>query len=445
MKVVGLKIEKGRVSAAVVDKGYGRTTLIDSFVQTYASDADLMGILKEKAQGWASAKIISSIPGGHFSQRLLQLPFSDRKRVEKALPFEMEDTVPFPLDDVVLEHLALLNGKAGKERAEKKESPVLGMMLPKNVLRMHLDQLAAAGIDPPVIVPSYAGLVAVANMMKPEGCALLVGSADLCLVHDGTVLDVRSFSGSSPTGGLRHVLQALETGHGQRVEKIIIVSADDGVRQVIAELGLPAEDIAFELAGTKAADAVSLGLALLDQINFRKGEYAYRLVDQGARRMRRTAVIVGIVTAVLFAVNLGVKWYIVQKGYSRLDNEIKTIYLQTFPESRVVADPVRQMRLNMDEARKKIGVLGSGGSVLDIMKAVTEGIPNEVRVNFTEFNLEGDRLKLQGEVSSFESLDRIKADLQKSPLFSEVAVPDTRMGVDNKVKFRMELKLKQAL
>jgi Tfp pilus assembly protein PilN len=68
-----------------------------------------------------------------------------------------------------------------------------------------------------------------------------------------------------------------------------------------------------------------------------------------------------------------------------------------------------------------------------------------VRVIFTEFVLEGDRLRLQGEVPSFDSVDKIKAELQKSPLFIDVTVQDTRMGVDNKVKFRFEMKLKQAM
>jgi Tfp pilus assembly protein PilN len=79
------------------------------------------------------------------------------------------------------------------------------------------------------------------------------------------------------------------------------------------------------------------------------------------------------------------------------------------------------------------------------MKAVTEGIPKEVRVSFQEFLLEGDRLKLQGEASSFESVDKMKAELQKAPPFAEVLVQDTRMGVDNKVKFRFDIKLKQTI
>jgi hypothetical protein len=39
----------------------------------------------------------------------------------------------------------------------------------------------------------------------------------------------------------------------------------------------------------------------------------------------------------------------------------------------------------------------------------------------------------------------MKAELQKAAPFSDVAVQDTRIGVDNKVKFRFEIKLKQML
>ena len=56
-----------------------------------------------------------------------------------------------------------------------------------------------------------------------------------------------------------------------------------------------------------------------------------------------------------------------------------------------------------------------------------------------------DRLKLQGEASSFESVDKMKLELQKAPAFTDIQVLDTRMGVDNKVKFRFDIKLKQTM
>jgi Tfp pilus assembly protein PilN len=108
-------------------------------------------------------------------------------------------------------------------------------------------------------------------------------------------------------------------------------------------------------------------------------------------------------------------------------------------------DPVREMRDKLNDARKRFGALGSGTSALDVMKAVTDAIPKEIRVTFQDFLLEGDRLRLQGDAPSFESVDKVKAELQKSPLFADVQVQDTRMGVDNKVKFRFDIKLKQTM
>lgn len=441
MKIVGLKIEKGLVAAAVVQKDFRRTELVDSFSQPFATDAELVDILQDRSKDWAGAKIVSSIPGHLFSQRTLTLPFADRKRIEKALPFEVEDIVPFDLGDVVLDHLVL--GSSGEKKMA--ETQVLCMMLPKTVLRRHLDLLAGAGIDPQVIVPSYAGLSAVANMMPKDTGALLLCGPDICFRHDGVLKALRSFSGSQSTSGLRHVLQALETEHQEKVEKAALLIDDGAARAVLAEAGVAVDLVIPEINGKKAQDPVSLGIALLDDVNFRKGDFAYNLADEGTRRKRRVLIIAGAVAALLFMVNIAVKFSVVQSGYGKLDREIKEIYQQTFPDGKPAADPVRQMRDKMNEAKKLFGALGSGSSVLDVMKTVTDGIPKEVRVNFTEFVLEGDRLKLQGEASSFESVDKIKAELQKSPLFTDVTVQDTRMGVDNKVKFRFDIKLKQGM
>lgn len=445
MKIVGLKIEKGLVAAAVVQKGLRQTELMDSFSAPFATDAELIEILKEKAKDWGGARIVSSIPGYLFSQRVVHLPFADRKRVEKALPFELEDNVPFAFDDIVLDHIALDGGKSGKDSDGQTETPVLAIMLPQAVLRQHLELLSAAGIDPQVIVPSYIGLNAVSPMIKSDRNSLLVCGRDLCVRNGETVKALRSFAPATATGGLQHTLQALETDHKERVEKALILGSDDVVQSALAGIGIAVEQSAPEFHGKQAADAVSLGLAFSDQVNFRKGEFAYRRADEGMRRRRRTVIIAGAAAALLLATNIGVKYYVIESSYGRLDRAIKEIYRQTFPDARLAGDPAQLMRSKFDEAKKRLGALGTGTSALEVMKALTEGIPKEVRVLFQEFTLEGDRVKLQGEASSFEAVDKIKSELTKEKPFAVVTVQDTRMGVDNKVKFRIEIKLKQAI
>ena len=442
MKIVGLNIEKGRVAVSVVEKGLRTMELTDSFNRAFATDAELVDILKEQAADWAGARIISSVPGHFFSQRIVHFPFSDRRRIEKALPFEIEDSVPFSLDDMEIDHLVLDKAEKG---GEKKETSVLGILLPKPILRLHLDLLASADIDPQVIVPSYIGLYFASKMIPVEGNAALIDGSDLCIKSGNTVTACRSFSNSGTTAGINHILKALETGTNERVERAYLLSIDNDLSAALADLGIAVEQVTPEFGGKKVADPVSLGLALSDGTNFRKNEFSYRRADTGYRKRRRTLIIAGVAAALFVATNIGVKLYLVQSSYGKLDAEIRGVYREVFPDAKAVADPVRQLRTKLDEAKKKFGVLGTGNSALDVMKTVTEGIPKEVRVSFQEFNLEGDRLKLQGEAASFESIDKMKAELQKAALFSDVAVLDTRMGVDNKVKFRFEIKLKQTL
>jgi type II secretion system protein L len=445
VKIVGLNIDKGRVAASVIGTGMRRQTEFnDSFNRTFATDAELVDILKEKSSEWAGARIVSSIPGRHFSQRIVHFPFVDRKRIEKALPFEIEDSLPFSLDDMVIDHIPL--DKEEKSSGKKKETSVLGVLLPKTVLRQHLDLLASAGIDPQVIVPSYIGLFFISKMVPVEGNAVLIDGSDLCTKSGNFITACRSFSDSGTTlTGINHMLKALEIESGERVEKAYLLSPNERLSAELTDGGIVVVPVTPEFKGQKAADPVSLGLALSDQINFRKGEFSYRQADAGIRKRTRTLVVAGALVALLAAANIGVKFYLVESNYGKLDRQIRELYLQTFPGTKSVVDPVRQLRTSLDEAKKKYGVLGSGTSALDVMKAVTDGIPKEVRVSFQEFNLEGDRLKLQGEAASFESVDKMKAELQKISQFSDVAVLDTRMGVDNKVKFRFEIKLKQML
>ena len=439
MRIVGLNMDAGRLGVTVVQRKFGKTELLDSFLRTYDTDADLAAILREKAAAWSGARIVSAIPGRYFTQRTLLFPFADRKRIEKAVPFEFEDLVPFDLDDVVLDHLVLESGPDKEPGAR-----VLCLALPKAVLRQHLDLLLESGIEPQVVVPSFAGLAAVAKLLPADGTALLLNGRDACLMAGGTLRAVRSVTASS-SGGIRQVLQALETELKERIERAMLLGADDATRALLADAGVAAEQVEPELGAKKVPDAGSLGAALVTGVNFRKGEFAFRVADEGARRRRRTLMIAAAAAAILFSVNIGVKMSIVRSGYNRLDGEIRDIYRQTFPDSRQLGDPVRQMRDKLAEAKRMFGALGTSGSALDVMKTVTDGIPKEIRMNFTEFLLEGDRLRLQGEAPSFEAVDRIKAELAKSPLFADVTVQDTRMGVDNKVKFRFEIKLQQAM
>ena len=88
-------------------------------------------------------RIITSMPGQHTSSRMLTLPFSDPRKVASSVYFEVEDLVPFQLDEMIIDH-QILGTTEGK-------SQVLVVMIQKKMMANFLGQLARVNIDPKIV------------------------------------------------------------------------------------------------------------------------------------------------------------------------------------------------------------------------------------------------------------------------------------------------------
>lgn len=88
-------------------------------------------------------RIITAIPGQHISSRMLTLPFTESRKVDASIYFEVEDLVPFVLDDMVIAHQILAT--------QDGQSQVLVVMIHKKLMKQFLDQLARVNIDPKIV------------------------------------------------------------------------------------------------------------------------------------------------------------------------------------------------------------------------------------------------------------------------------------------------------
>ena len=61
-------------------------------------------------------RIITAMPGQFISSRVLPFNFSDPRKIEASVGVEVEDHVPFNMDDMVLDH-QILGNAAGKTMA----------------------------------------------------------------------------------------------------------------------------------------------------------------------------------------------------------------------------------------------------------------------------------------------------------------------------------------
>ncbi len=167
------------------------------------------------------------LPADWASIRVVRLPFGDRSKVESALEFEVENQVPFDMDDMILAH-RILSVSPGDSR-------VLTALAARERIAPLLGRLAEVGADPKVLALDGDLL----GVYAREGVEAVIDLGHtrtlISLCVDGKVQACRAI-----TGGGRELTQALMVTLGidlpeAETRKHRAVLSDEGVRVVTAE------------------------------------------------------------------------------------------------------------------------------------------------------------------------------------------------------------------
>lgn len=87
---------------------------------------------------------VTGLPGDGAAVRTLRFPFSDARKIEQTLPFELEAEIPFDLDDVVISWSVLRH----KQGVDANETEVLAAYARRESVSELLSLLAEVGVDP---------------------------------------------------------------------------------------------------------------------------------------------------------------------------------------------------------------------------------------------------------------------------------------------------------
>ncbi len=462
MKVAGIDIDKDAIRVVELQKGM-RTFSVAGFFSVPVQNGNLSEALKEVSKRVADAEIVASFNGRDISFRGIRLPITDIKKMEKAVSFEAEELLPFSPDELVIDYQAI-------EKTEK-DTAIAIVAVKKEKVTGCLNTLIENGIDPKAIdiTPSAISAIAACYLDQKDTYTVIhIGSADADLaVFHGK--DIRFFR-NIPLGegwereacNTLYIYQAINR---EEIKNIYICGSRERDAVLKKELFAFCSIEPARIDLSKGADikiegngeyAKALGLALREadgkgfKINLRKGELAYKRKDaELKKRIRYTSLLAGIAVFLLI-LNFSVKYYTIESRYQGVAKEIRKAFKEVFPDAKNIVNEGQQMKAAVAETKKKLRLLGGRvkGDVtaLDLFKEVTERMPAEHRVLLFEFNLEGDKIRLFGETTSFEAADKIKEALLKSSMFKEVAISDAKIGAEqNKVKFRINITLKEQI
>lgn len=149
--------------------------------------------------------VCSAVPGSLVSSRTVDFPFRDRKRLNQAVPFQVEGDIPFDIEDVLIEW-QIIGG-------DRNHSTVNTSVAQRSHISELVEKLAEANVQSRVIESGGLVLANLTTLFELEGSRVLVDlghtQTTFCLLRDGQPIGTRTV----PVGG-RAITQAMASDRG---------------------------------------------------------------------------------------------------------------------------------------------------------------------------------------------------------------------------------------
>lgn len=198
MRIVGLDIGSYSIKGVAIDVGFRQLELLSFFEEKLPQEVKTETIQKTLQSLFVqnyilpSFKIVSAVNGTYVSSRFITLPFSDKTKVAQTLPFELEEHIPFGLDQIIFDHHIVLS--------EDKSSKVLVLFTPKEVIQKHLSLFEGLDMSPEILT---SGASALSNLtsLEEEGSKEMYAMVDIghtqtsvCVIEDSSIRLLRTLS-----------------------------------------------------------------------------------------------------------------------------------------------------------------------------------------------------------------------------------------------------------
>ncbi|MBI2343235.1 MAG: pilus assembly protein PilM [Deltaproteobacteria bacterium] len=229
--------------------------------------AALQGVLEDNALTWDSA--YAALPSAVIATRILELPFGSTKKIAQTIPFEVEDAIPFDIDQVVIDHHVI---EASKEHAR-----ILAFYVHRDAVAQTLGFLNAAGVEPQRLCALGVELVNLIHigLTPPEAPFAIMD-----IGHEKTIITVCQ--------GKRLVYTRTISIAGRQITEAIaraVDASDDEAERLKIEMGqvsvgeLPAPDSIPNKVTRAIGDVLEELLLSIRQTLFAYREHAQEMIE----------------------------------------------------------------------------------------------------------------------------------------------------------------------
>ena len=465
-KVLGIDIRNHFLSAVILTSSL-REYRVDDYIDLPFPDPDdpekgLAAALETLTgkMDFAGSDCVVSIPAGLFTFRNLQVPFNNSKKIRMVLPFELEPTLPYAVDDLVVDFHPL-NGSPDGEKTE-----LIAAAIEKNRLTPYIEALASIQVDPEKL--TLSGLptaLCLAHQADLEEDQLFIeideASGTLFMLAGDSLQLIRSFplppAGPSKakmlSAQIQQTLSAFQESSELNLQPLEVVASGIGLDEanmaadiskalnipvkaasMADRLGIPVESYTGNPWIPAQMDN-ALALALMEvegfeALNFHKGQFAaQKFLSKHKSPLIKTGILAAAVLALMFF-NVLMQTYTVNKQVRGIERQMTQIFKATFPEVKTIRYPYPEMQARMRETKKNAAFQAEAGPhirSIDILNSISEKIPDNIKVDFTRLVIQPENVVISGTTDTFNSVDDIKSRLEQIQYFKKVTISSSNI------------------
>jgi general secretion pathway protein L len=480
-KVLGLDIRSHRVCAVLVKSSLRESRILaHRVVPIEAGGPDAGGLaaaLKtvHAELGRADADCAVCVPASLFSCRNLQVPFGSPQKIRMILPLELETYLPQPAQERLVD-FAVVDSLPG----ETPQTEVLVAAVEHERILPIIGALSGAGFEPERL--TLSGLPAALCLGRRQGPDEVALCADIgetfgsiSVLSGERIRLLRCFSLPSDPAAreravgthIRTTIGLLQETAGPPAAAIRLFLTGDGTAGISVEglaRGLPVElqtadlrrlvnlapeeedELDWEPTLMNGALALALGeIEGLESLNFHRSQFPGRkLLSRYRESLVRTGALAAAVLVLMFASVL-TQSYVLKRQAAGLDAQIAAVFKATFPEVKTIVDPYQQMQANLQELRKSAAAGGDAGAAfrsIDVLKNISEAIPQEIAVVFDRMVAGPETILISGTTAAFNAVDEIKGHLERVPGFKRVTISSANTDRSGKeINFQLKVDL----
>ncbi|WP_028583028.1 type II secretion system protein GspL [Desulfogranum mediterraneum] len=492
---LGLDINDHYLSGVVVEQQGKRAQILarGSVLRQDGPEAlgEALGQLLTELE-WQGGRCVCGVPQSMVSVRNLTLPFVERRKIEQALPYELDDQLIQPIEELVTSYQVTdLQGA---------ESQIMALATPKKELALLLGQLQQHGLDPEILLPSVLPMFEAVSRRFGSRWLLVVhgdlSALSVGLLYDGSCRlyrrlpypellelhspfalvqgEVRLVSLEAGQQCCAELIPALQRsidlfrqnrpGVGE-IEDLVVggtVGEEPTLCTLIGSgLGLVPEKLDLgPLLGLESDQrspgpldahherAVALALYGPEKrasYNFRSGEFATRGRLLASRKKVLSAGVMGLLLLLVLTVGGLVSNRQLAGRNQELRQRMTTLYQGIFPRATRIQDPYVQLKVavqEMERSETTVPVYAGKRQVLALLADISARIPEELSLQVTRMVIDQQAVRMRGVTGTFNNVDAIKNHLSASAYYSSVAIVSaTADKKSNKIRFELQLEL----